>query len=69
MSKVNDGRSISLEITGAYDENWFLTHIAGGGGVAHVGKLAVVFARAALEQFRRDLTIEDEIAVVQLDAY
>ena len=65
---MNDGRSVSLEITGAYDENWFLTHIAGGGRVAHVGKLAVVLARTALEQFRRDLAVEDEIAVVQLDA-
>jgi hypothetical protein len=33
-----------------------------------VRELPVVLPRAALEEFRRDLAVEDEVAVVELDA-
>lgn len=45
-----------------------LTYITGRSRVPHVGELAVVFAGTPLEEFRRDLAVEDEVAMVQLNA-
>ena len=44
------------------------THIAGCGRVAHVGEFARVLARAALEELGRDLAVEYEVALRELDA-
>lgn len=45
------------------------TYIAGGSCISHMGKLSIVLLGAHREELGRDLTVEDQVTMIEFHAF